>query len=64
MQSRLLTAKSVFFSACHLAELTKESIAGEGLQLAGAVPYCGFRSVVGIMTDQSLLGSLQVDVLG
>ncbi|KAF8265183.1 CHAT domain-containing protein [Lactarius quietus] len=38
-----------FLSACHTAELTDESIADEGLHLAAAVQYCGFRSVVGTM---------------
>ncbi|KAI0289450.1 hypothetical protein BC826DRAFT_1031894 [Russula brevipes] len=34
---------------CHTAEVTEESIADEGLHLAAAVQYCGFRSVVGTM---------------
>jgi len=42
-------AEFAFLSACHTAEITEESIADEGLHLAAAVQYCGFRSVVGTM---------------
>ncbi|KAH9965586.1 hypothetical protein BJV74DRAFT_799595 [Russula compacta] len=49
VRSRLPTAEFAFLSACHTAELTKESIANEGLHLAAAVQYSGFRSVVGTM---------------
>ena len=49
VRSRLATGEFAFLSACHTAELTTESIADEGLHLAGAVQYCGFRSVVGTM---------------
>ena len=38
-----------FLSACHTAEVTEGSITDEGLHLAAAVQYCGFRSVVGTM---------------
>jgi CHAT domain-containing protein len=45
--SHLLTAEFAFLSACHTAEVTEGSIMVEGLHLAAAVQYCGFRSVVG-----------------
>ncbi|KAH9057547.1 CHAT domain-containing protein [Lactarius vividus] len=49
VRSRLPTAEFAFLSACHTAEVTEESIVDEGLHLAAAVQYCGFRSVVGTM---------------
>ena len=49
IRSHLPTAEFAFLSACHTAELTDESIADEGLHLAAALQYCGFRSVVGTM---------------
>ena len=49
IRSRLPTAEFAFLSACHTAEITEESIANEGLHLAAAVQYSGFRSVVGTM---------------
>ena len=49
MRSRLPDAEFAFLSACHTAELTEGTIADEGLHLAAAVQYCGFRSVVGTM---------------
>ena len=49
VRSYLPTAEFAFLSACHTAELTDESVADEGLHLAAAVQYCGFRSVVGTM---------------
>ena len=49
VRSHLPTAEFAFLSACHTAELTDESIADEGLHLAAAVQFCGFRSVVGTM---------------
>ena len=49
VHSQLPTAEFAFLSACHTAELTKESIDDEGLHLAAALQYCGFRSVVGTM---------------
>ena len=49
IRSRLPTAEFAFLSACHTAEITEESIADEGLHLAAAVQYIGFRSVVGTM---------------
>jgi len=52
-RSRLPTGEFAFLSACHTAELTTESLADEGLHLAGAVQYCGFRSVVGTMWEMA-----------
>ncbi len=49
VRSHLPTAEFAFLSACHTAEVTKGSIVDEGLHLAAAVQYCGFRSVVGTM---------------
>ncbi|KAI9436247.1 CHAT domain-containing protein [Lactarius indigo] len=49
VRSRLPTAEFAFLSACHTAELTEGSLANEGLHLAAAMQYCGFRSVVGTM---------------
>ena len=49
VRSQLPTAEFAFLSACHTAEITEESIANEGLHLAAAVQYSGFRSVVGTM---------------
>ena len=49
VRSRLPTAEFAFLSACHTAELTKESIADEVLHLTAAVQYSGFRSAVGTM---------------
>ena len=47
--SQLPTAEFAFLSACHTAELTEGSLTDEGLHLAAAMQYCGFRSVVGTM---------------
>ena len=47
--SQLPTAEFAFLSACHTAELTEGSATNEGLHLAAAMQYCGFRSVVGTM---------------
>ncbi|KAI9452961.1 CHAT domain-containing protein [Lactarius psammicola] len=49
VRSHLPTAEFAFLSACHTAEVTEGSVADEGLHLAAAVQYCGFRSVVGTM---------------
>jgi len=49
VRSRLPAAEFAFLSACHTAELTEDSVADEGLHLAAAMQYCGFRSVVGTM---------------
>ncbi|KAH9173137.1 hypothetical protein EDB89DRAFT_1850551, partial [Lactarius sanguifluus] len=35
--------------ACRTAELTEDIIADEGLHLAAAMQFCGFRSVIGTM---------------
>jgi CHAT domain-containing protein len=49
VRSHLPAAEFAFLSACHTAELTEGSSADEGLHLAAAVQYCGFKSVVGTM---------------
>ncbi|KAI9452590.1 CHAT domain-containing protein [Lactarius psammicola] len=49
VRSRLPAAEFAFLSACHTAEVTEGSLDDEGLHLAAAVQYCGFRSVVGTM---------------
>jgi CHAT domain-containing protein len=49
VRSQLPAAEFAFLAACHTAELTEGSIADEGLHLAAAMQYCGFRSVVGTM---------------
>ena len=49
VRSRLPTAEFAFLSACHTAEITEGSMSDEGLHLAAAVQYSGFRSVVGTM---------------
>ena len=49
IRSRLPSAEFAFLSACHTAELTENSVAGEGLHLTAAVQFAGFRSVVGTM---------------
>ena len=49
IRSQLPSAEFAFLSACHTAELTEESVAGEGLHLTAAVQFAGFRSVVGTM---------------
>jgi CHAT domain-containing protein/tetratricopeptide (TPR) repeat protein len=49
VRSQLPAAEFAFLSACHTAELTEGGLADEGLHLAAAMQYCGFRSVVGTM---------------
>src|SRR6266702_1022999 len=49
VRSHLPTAEFALLSACHTAKVTEGSIVDEGLHLAAAVQYCGFRSVVGTM---------------
>ena len=49
VRAYLPTAEFAFLSACHTAEVTEGSIIDEGLHLAAAVQYSGFRSVVGTM---------------
>jgi CHAT domain-containing protein len=49
VRAHLPAAEFAFLSACHTAEMTEGRKADEGLHLAAAVQYCGFRSVVGTM---------------
>ena len=49
VRAHLPTAEFAFLAACHTAEVTEGSAIDEGLHLAAAVQYCGFRSVVGTM---------------
>jgi CHAT domain-containing protein len=49
VRAHLPAAEFAFLSACHTAEMTEGSVMDEGLHLAAAVQYCGFRSVVGTM---------------
>src|SRR6266702_386674 len=49
VRSQLPAAEFAFLSACHTAELTEDSVSDEGLHLAAAMQFCGFRSVVGTM---------------
>ena len=49
VRAELPTAEFAFLSACHTAEVTEGSIIDEGLHLAAAMQYSGFRSVVGTM---------------
>ena len=49
VRADLPTAEFAFLSACHTAEVTEGSVMDEGLHLAAAVQYSGFRSVVGTM---------------
>jgi hypothetical protein len=49
VRSHLPAAEFAFLSACHTAELTEGTAADEGLHLAAALQFCGFRSVVGTM---------------
>ena len=49
VRANLPAAEFAFLSACHTAEVTEGSVVDEGLHLAAAVQYCGFRSVVGTM---------------
>ena len=53
IQSRLPSAEFAFLSACHTAELTEKSVAGEGLHLTAAAQFAGFRSVVGTMWEMA-----------
>ena len=49
VRANLPAAEFAFLSACHTAEMAEGSVVDEGLHLAAAVQYCGFRSVVGTM---------------
>ena len=53
VRSRLPDAEFAFLSCCHAAEITRESVADEGLHLTAAMQYCGFRSVVGTMWEMA-----------
>ena len=53
VRAKLPIAEFAFLSACHTAEVTEGSIADEGLHLAAAVQYSGFRSVVGTMWEMA-----------
>ena len=53
VRSRLPDAEFAFLSCCHAAEITEGSVADEGLHLAAAMQYCGFRSVVGTMWEMA-----------
>ena len=53
VRSQLPDAEFAFLSCCHTAEITKESVADEGLHLTAAMQYCGFRSVVGTMWEMA-----------
>ena len=47
VRSRVPKAGFSFLYACHMAELSEESISEEALHLTAAMQYCGFRSVFG-----------------
>ena len=49
VRSQLPAAEFAFLAACHTAELTVDSVDDEGLHLAAAMQFCGYRSVVGTM---------------
>ena len=53
VRSRLPDAEFAFLSCCHVAEITEDSVADEGLHLTSAMQYCGFRSVVGTMWEMA-----------
>ena len=53
VRSWLPTAEFVFLSACHMAKHTTDSIADEGLHLAGTVQYCRFWSVIRTMWEMA-----------
>ena len=53
VRSRLPDAEFAFLSCCHAAEITRESVADEGLHLTAAMQYCGFRSVIGTMWEMA-----------
>ncbi|KAH9032350.1 CHAT domain-containing protein [Lactarius deliciosus] len=57
VRSDLPTADFAFLSACHTAEVTEGSVIDEGLHLAAAVQYCGFRSVVGTLWAMPLFSN-------
>ncbi|KAH8990038.1 hypothetical protein EDB86DRAFT_2779953, partial [Lactarius hatsudake] len=44
-----LPAAELAFLSCHTAGLTEDSIADEGLHIAVAMQFCGFRNVTETM---------------
>jgi len=49
MQARLPNADLAFLSACHSASVNIDNTPDEAINLAAALQFCGFRSVVGTM---------------
>ncbi|KAH9030081.1 hypothetical protein EDB84DRAFT_1271526, partial [Lactarius hengduanensis] len=49
VRSQLPAVEFAFLSACHTAGFTEDSISDEGLHIAVAMQFCGFRSVIGTM---------------
>jgi CHAT domain-containing protein len=49
MQARLPNAELAFLSACHTAAANMGGTPNEFIHLAGALQFCGFRSVVGTL---------------
>ncbi|KAL5479010.1 hypothetical protein ACEPAI_2298 [Sanghuangporus weigelae] len=50
-RANLPNAQFAFLSACHTAEQGRKYALDEGLHLAAAIQFCGFRSVVGTMWE-------------
>ena len=49
VQARLPNADLAFLSACHSAAININNTPDEGIHLAAALQFCGFRSVVGTL---------------
>ncbi|KLO05393.1 hypothetical protein SCHPADRAFT_933660 [Schizopora paradoxa] len=49
IQARLPDAELAFLSACHAAAVDAQGTPDEVIHLAGALQFCGFRSVVGTL---------------
>ncbi len=49
VQARLPDAELAFLSACHAAAVDAQGTPDEVIHLAGALQFCGFRSVVGTL---------------
>jgi CHAT domain-containing protein len=49
IQARLPNADLAFLSACHTASININNTPDEGIHLAAALQFCGFRSVVGTL---------------
>jgi len=49
MQARLPNADLAFLSACHSASINVNNTPDEAINLAAALQFCGFRSVVGML---------------